>query len=73
MLSHVQLFGIPWTAAHQGLCPWDFPGKNPGVSCHFLLWGNLPDPGIKPMSPASSALAGGFFTNAPPADPPSGS
>ena len=20
------------------LCPWDFPGKNPGVGCHFLLW-----------------------------------
>ena len=19
------------------LCPWDFPGKNTGVSCHFLL------------------------------------
>ena len=19
------------------LCPWDFPGKNSGVSCHFLL------------------------------------
>ena len=38
MLSHVQLFGVPWTAAHQGLCPWHFPGKNPGVSCHFPLW-----------------------------------
>ena len=21
------------------LCPWDFPGKNTGVGCHFLLWG----------------------------------
>ena len=21
------------------LCPWDFPGKNTGVSCHFLLQG----------------------------------
>ena len=19
------------------LCPWDFPDKNPGVGCHFLL------------------------------------
>ena len=19
------------------LCPWDFPGKNPGADCHFLL------------------------------------
>ena len=22
------------------LCPWDFPGKNTGVGCHFLLWGS---------------------------------
>ena len=21
------------------LCPWDFPGKNTGVDCHFLLQG----------------------------------
>ena len=41
------------------LCPWNFPGKNPGVGCHFLLQGDLPDPWIRPMSPA---LAGGFFT-----------
>ena len=24
-------------AAHQVPRPWDFPGKNTGVSCHFLL------------------------------------
>ena len=28
--------------------------------------GALPYPGIKPLSPASSALAGGFFIAAPP-------
>ena len=22
------------------LCPWDSPGKNPGVGCHFLFWGS---------------------------------
>ena len=22
------------------LCPWDLPGKNPGVGCHFLLQGS---------------------------------
>ena len=32
--------------------PWDFPGKSTGVGCHFLLQGDLPDPGIKPRSPA---------------------
>ena len=29
----------PWTVAHQLLCPWDFPGKNTGVGCCFLLHG----------------------------------
>ena len=28
----------------------------------FPLPGDLPDPGVEPMSPASPALAGGFFT-----------
>ena len=39
------------------LYPWDSPGKNTIRGCHFLLQG-LPDPGIKPISPASPALAG---------------
>jgi len=31
----------------------------------FPTPGDLPDPGIEPMSPASPALAGGFFTTMP--------
>ena len=31
--------------------------------------GDLPDSGIKPASPVSSALAGGFFTTEPPGKP----
>ena len=27
----------PWTVAYRLLRPWDFPGKSPGVGCHFLL------------------------------------
>ena len=27
---------VAWTVA-RFLCPWDFTGKNTGVSCHFLL------------------------------------
>ena len=27
----------PWTVAHRLLCPWDSPGKNTGVGCHFFL------------------------------------
>ena len=37
MLSHfsrVRLCATPQSGAH---CPWDSPGKNTGVGCHFLL------------------------------------
>jgi len=34
-LSHVWLFATPWNPTGL-LCPWDFPGKNTGVGCHFL-------------------------------------
>ena len=50
----------------RGLQPWDFPGKNTGVGCHFLLQGIFPDPGIEVTSPA---LAGRFFTTEPPGKP----
>ena len=30
----------------------DSPGKNTGMGCHALRQGNLPNPGIKPRSPA---------------------
>ena len=33
------------TVAHRLLCPWDFPGKNTGVGCHFLLQGIFPTKG----------------------------
>ena len=33
----------------------DSPGKTTGMDCHFLLQGNLPNPGIKPRSPALQA------------------
>ena len=47
------------------LCPWDSPGKINGVGCHFLLQWLFPTQGIEPMSLASSALAGRFFTTEP--------
>ena len=34
--SRVQLCVTPETAAHQAPRPWDSPGKNTGVGCHFL-------------------------------------
>ena len=36
-LSRVRLCATPETAAHQASCPWDSPGKNTGLGCHFLL------------------------------------
>ena len=35
--SRVRLCATPETAAHQAPRPWDSPGKNTGVGCHFLL------------------------------------
>ena len=29
----------PWTITRQVPCPWDLPGKNTGMGCHFLLQG----------------------------------
>ena len=47
--------------------PWNFPGKNTRVGCHFLLQGNLPGPGIERAHISwSLVLAGRFFTTAPP-------
>ena len=37
LLSHVRLLATPQTTAHKAPHPWDFPGKNTGVGCHFLL------------------------------------
>ena len=44
------------------LCPWDFPGKNTRVGCHFLLQGIFPTQGLN----QHSRIAGGFFTTEPP-------
>ena len=45
-LSCVWLFATPWTGAHQALLPWDFPCKNTGVGCHFLLQEIYPTQGL---------------------------
>ena len=37
LFSRVRLCATQWTAAHQAPRPWDSPGKNTGVGCHFLL------------------------------------
>ena len=50
--SSILAWRIPWTEepkyspsfpkawfSESPVCPWDFPGKNTGVGCHFLLQG----------------------------------
>ena len=61
-LSRVQLFVTPWTVALQAPLSMGFSRQEhwSGVLCPPP--GGLPDPGIKPMSPA---LAGRFFTTEP--------
>ena len=66
MLSCVWLFETPWTIARQAPLSMGFSRQEywSGLPCPPP--GDLPDPGIEPMSVASPALAGGFFTTAPP-------
>ena len=45
-------------------CPQNFPGRNTGVGCHYLLQENFPTQ-IKPAFLVSLALAGGLFTTVP--------
>ena len=37
LLSRLSCARLCVTAAHQAPRPWDSPGKNSGVGCHFLL------------------------------------
>ena len=46
-----------------------FPRQEYWSELPFPSPGDLADPGIKPMSPASPALAAGFFTAEPPGKP----
>ena len=57
---------MPWTVAHQSPLSRGFPRQE---YCNRLLFpspGDLPNPGIKPVSPA---LASRFFTTEPPGKP----
>ena len=53
----------PWTVAHQAPLSMGFPRQESWSGLPFPIPGDLPDPGIEPVSPA---VAGGFFTTKPP-------
>ena len=55
-LSSVWLFMTPWTAARQAPLSMEFSRQVYWSGLSFPPSGDLPDPGIKPASPVSSAL-----------------
>ena len=59
-------FATLWTVAHQAPRSMGFPRQGHWSRLPFLSPGDLLNPGILSASPA---LAGGFFTTAPPGKP----
>ena len=55
-LSRVQLFATLWTVAHQAPLSMGFFRQEYWSGLPFPPLGDLPDPGIEPVSPMSSAL-----------------
>ena len=51
------------------LCPWDSPGENTGVGCHFLLQGIFQTQGSNPRLLRLPHWQAGSLTQAPPAKP----
>ena len=56
-LSRVRLFVTPWTVAYQALPSMGFSRQESWNGLPFPSPGDLPDPGIKPRSPALQADA----------------
>ena len=54
-LSCVQLFVTPWTIIHKAPLSMGFPRQEYWSGLPFPPPGDLPDPGIKPGSPALQA------------------
>ena len=61
LLSHVRLSATSRTAARQAPLSMGFSRQEYWSGLPFPPPGDLPNPGIKPVFPATPALAGGFF------------
>ena len=66
LLSCVQLLANPWTVAHEASLSMAFFRQGYWSGLPFPMPGDLPNPGIKPTSHASPALAGSLLTTVPP-------
>lgn len=64
-LSYVWLFTAPWATVCQPPLSIGSSRQKYLSALPFLPPGNVPDPGLKPMSPESPELAGRFFTTEP--------
>ena len=60
--GRVRLFATPWPVDLQAPLFMGFSSEEYWSGLPFPSLGDLPDPGIKPMSLMSPALGGGFFT-----------
>ena len=56
-------FATPWTVARHAPLSMGFPRQEYWSGLPFPSLGDLPNPGIKPVSLGSPALTGGFFIN----------
>ena len=68
VLSHSVMsnsFATPQTGACQAPLPMGLPRQKYWSGLPFPLLGYLPDPRIKPASPAAPAMTRGFFTEPP--------
>ena len=63
VLSHVWLFAILWTVAHQASLCMGYFRQEYWSGLSFPPPGDLPNPGIEPVSLASPTSAGGFFSS----------
>ena len=72
MLTHsscVQFFVTLWTVTRQAPLSMELSGQEYRSGLPIPPPGDLPDPGIKPVSLMSPALVGRFFTTEPPGKP----
>ena len=69
VLSHVQLFAIPWTLARQAPLSMEFSRQEYWNGLPFPSPGDLPEPRFELVSPVSPALTDRFFTVEPPGKP----
>ena len=68
MVSHVPLFVTTWTTARL-LLSMAFSRQEYWSGLLFSIPGNLPEPGMEPVTPVSHGLLGRFYTIVPAEEP----